>query len=74
MNPRKPLCPLVCCSAWILLMPLQVTGRSLSPNITRIAGLVPIQSVEVSASALGVGNHDAESGRPVSSDHAFYAQ
>src|SRR6516225_8766961 len=32
-------------------MSLRVTGRSLSPSKTRIAGLLPVLSVEVSASA-----------------------
>src|SRR5579872_6894292 len=60
-----------------------VTGRSLAPKVQRDHGLSPGPSVEVSANARGVGNHDAGSGRPVATEgvpmrlynqpHAFYA-
>src|SRR5262245_41341682 len=53
---------------WILLMSPLVTGRSLSPIKTEIAGLLPVSKVEVSASVRGAGNHHAGSGRPVTNE------
>jgi hypothetical protein len=57
----------VLCKIWILLMSSRVTGRSLSPKVTEVAGLLPASTWKFQGGVYPP-NHDAGSGRPVTGE------